>query len=108
MKLIQNANQFPLLAFGAHPDDIEFGCGAVVLKETLSGRTAHFVVCSRGENSSRGSPEQRRVEAEQAAAILGATIEFIALDTDAHLEKRVEHKIKLAQIIRRIQPSTVL
>jgi len=108
MKPTQNAKLPPLLAFGAHPDDIEFGCGAVVFNETSAGRPAHFVVCSRGETASNGSPEQRAAEAEQAATILGASIEFIELDGDAHLEMRVEHAIKLAQIIRRVKPSTVL
>ena len=49
----------PLLAFGAHPDDIEFGCGGVIAKETRAGRAAHFVICSRGEAASHGTPKQR-------------------------------------------------
>ena len=40
----------PLLAFGAHPDDIEFGCGGVIAKETRAGRKAHLVICSRGRS----------------------------------------------------------
>ncbi len=97
-----------LLAFGAHPDDIEFGCGGVIARETKSGRTAHLVVCSRGESGTRGSPEQRKAEAEQAAMILGASIEFTDLGGDAHFECRVEHAIKLAGIIRRLKPDIVL
>ena len=46
----------PLLAFGAHPDDIEFGCGGVVALETRAGRPAHLVVCSRGESATHGTP----------------------------------------------------
>jgi LmbE family N-acetylglucosaminyl deacetylase len=38
----------PVVAFGAHPDDIEFGGGGVIARETRAGRAAHFVVCSRG------------------------------------------------------------
>ncbi|HEY4953231.1 MAG TPA: PIG-L family deacetylase, partial [Verrucomicrobiae bacterium] len=38
-----------LLAFGAHPDDIEFGCGGVMAREAQAGRPIHFVICSRGE-----------------------------------------------------------
>ena len=49
----------PLLAFGAHPDDIEFGCGGVIAAETQAGRKAHFVVCSRGEAASNGTPKRR-------------------------------------------------
>ncbi len=98
----------PLLAFGAHPDDIEFGCGGAIARETHAGRKVHFVVCSRGESGTHGTPKQRTGEAKTAAKILGATIEFIELDGDAHLEIRAAHAIKLAEIIRRIRPSAML
>jgi N-acetylglucosamine malate deacetylase 1 len=97
-----------LLVFGAHPDDIEFGCGGVVALETRAGRRVHFVVCSRGEAGTHGTPAERTAEAEKAAALLGATLEFIELDGDAHLEIRAAHAIKLAGIIRRVRPTTVL
>jgi LmbE family N-acetylglucosaminyl deacetylase len=98
----------PLLAFGAHPDDIEFGCGGVIAKETHTGRTAHFFICSRGEAASHGTPKQRMVEAKKSAALLGATVEFVELDGDAHLEVRAAHAINLAGIIRRVRPGIVL
>lgn len=98
----------PLLAFGAHPDDIEFGCGGVIAKETADGKRAHFVVCSRGESASHGSPAKRTAEARKAAAILGASIEFLDLGGDAHFEIALEHKLALAQEIRRIKPGIVL
>jgi LmbE family N-acetylglucosaminyl deacetylase len=109
MKPILNSPELtPLLAFGAHPDDIEFGCGGVIARETLAGRKAHFVVCSRGEAGTHGTPKQRTLEAKKSAALLGATIEFLKLDGDAHLEIRAAHAIKLAAIIRRVRPSVVL
>ena len=98
----------PLLAFGAHPDDIEFGCGGVIARETRAGRPVHFVVCSRGEAGSNGTPAVRTAEAEKAAKILGATIEFIELAGDAHLDVKSAHAIKLAGILRRVQPGIVL
>ena len=49
------------LVFGAHPDDIEFGCGAVVAKETQAGRVAHFVVGSRGEAGTTNGPPVPRL-----------------------------------------------
>jgi len=97
----------PLLAFGAHPDDIEFGCGAIIARETKAGRKAHFVVCSRGEAGTYGTPKLRTAEAKKSAALLGATIEFLELDGDAHLEVRAAHAIKLAEILRRVRPSIV-
>jgi len=98
----------PLLAFGAHPDDIEFGCGGVIARETRAGRKVHFVVCSRGEAGTHGTPAQRTAEAKKAAKILGATIEFVRLDGDAHLEVKAAHALKLAAIIRRVKPGIVL
>jgi LmbE family N-acetylglucosaminyl deacetylase len=101
-------DQAPLLAFGAHPDDIEFGCGGIVARETRAGRVAHFVICSRGESATHGTPEVRTAEAAKAAAILGATIEFVELDGDASLEPKPAHALTLAAIIRRVKPSAVL
>lgn len=98
----------PLLVFGAHPDDVEFGCGAVIAREAAEGRLAHFVVASRGEAASNGTPEQRTAEAERAAAILGATMEFIDLGGDAHLAAHVTHTIALARVIRRTRPRCIL
>ncbi len=104
----QPSEGLPLLVFGAHPDDIEFGCGAIIAKETRNGKAAHFVICSRGEAGTYGTPEVRQAEAGRGAAILGASVEFIALDGDAHLEERCEHAIVLARIIRKLKPRIVL
>ena len=97
----------PLLAFGAHPDDIEFGCGGIIARETRAGRPVHFVICSHGEAGTNGTPAQRTAEAKSAAKALGATAEFIRLDGDAHLEVRAAHAIKLAGLIRRLKPGIV-
>jgi LmbE family N-acetylglucosaminyl deacetylase len=98
----------PLLAFGAHPDDIEFGCGGIVAREARAGRPVHLVVCSRGESASRGTPAVRAREARGAARLLGASLEFLKLDGDARLEVRPAHARKLAAVIRRVRPSLVL
>lgn len=98
----------PLLAFGAHPDDIEFGCGAVIARETAAGRPVHFVICSRGEAGTYGTPTRRVAEAKKGAALLGASIQFLDLDGDGHLEIRASHAIQLAGIVRKIRPAMVL
>ena len=97
-----------LLVFGAHPDDIEFGCGGVIAAEAKAGRKVHLVVCSRGEAGTNGTPAIRTREAKRAAALLGASIEFIDLGGDAHFEERAVHVIRLAGVIRRVRPTTVL
>jgi N-acetylglucosamine malate deacetylase 1 len=98
----------PLLAFGAHPDDIEFGCGGVIAGATRAGRPAHLVVCSRGEAGSYGTPAQRVAEAQKSSALLGASLEWLELDGDSHLEVRPAHALKLASILRRVRPAIVL
>jgi LmbE family N-acetylglucosaminyl deacetylase len=108
MKPTHQNNLPPLLAFGAHPDDIEFGCGAVVLKETRAGRAAHLVVCSHGEAGTHGTPEQRSAESHRAAEILGATLEFLEFEGDAHLQARPEHAIRIAALIRTRRPAILL
>ena len=108
MKKTKRSTPAALLAFGAHPDDIEFGCGGIVASEALDGRPVHMVVCSRGEAGSNGTPAIRTAEAERAAKFLGATIEFVELDGDAQLEVRVAHSLKIASIIRRERPAVLL
>jgi LmbE family N-acetylglucosaminyl deacetylase len=98
----------PLLAFGAHPDDIEFGCGGVVLKETRAGRPAHLAVCSHGEAATHGTPDQRTAESHRAAEFLGATVQFLEFDGDAHLRPRPEHAIRIAALIRSLRPAILL
>jgi N-acetylglucosamine malate deacetylase 1 len=109
MKPTRNSPRLPpALAFGAHPDDIEFGFGGIAAAETRAKRPVHFVVCSSGESGTNGTPKQRMAEARKAAALLGATIEFIKFAGDAHLEVKVSYTIRLAEILRRIRPEVVV
>ncbi len=98
----------PLLVFGAHPDDIEFGAGGVIAAETRRGRPVHLVVGSRGESGTNGTPEIRTQEAETAAAKLGATLEWIDLGGDANIENTRAGARTIAAIIRRVRPEIVL
>jgi len=104
-----NRNLSPtLLAFGAHPDDIEFGCGAIIAGETRAGRRARLVVCSRGESGTNGTPAGRTREARAAARQLGASVEFLSFGGDAHFEIRTRHILALARAIRRHRPAVIL
>jgi N-acetylglucosamine malate deacetylase 1 len=103
-----NSEPGPLLVFGAHPDDIEFGCGGILALEVRAGRLVHLVVCSKGEAGTHGTPDQREAEAQAAAKVLGASLEFVELDGDAHLELRAAHAITLARRVREHKPDIVL
>jgi LmbE family N-acetylglucosaminyl deacetylase len=80
----------------------------VIARETQAGHKAHFVVCSRGEAGTHGTPAQRTTEAKKSAALLGATIEFVDLGGDSHMEHKLAHVLTFAAIIRRIRPRIVL
>ena len=63
-----------ILAFGAHPDDVELGCGATIAKEISLGKKVGVVDLTRGELGSRGSAALRDQEAAEAAKILGLSV----------------------------------
>ena len=96
----------PLLAFGAHPSDIEFGCGGIIAREVQSGGRAHFVVCARSESGAHGTPAERTAEAKASAAILGATLHFVRLGGESGAETAAD-TLKLAAIIRRVRPGAM-
>ena len=65
--------EIDVMAFGAHPDDIELGCGGTLVKLTEAGRRVVLIDLVRGELGTRGTPKIRREESAKAAEILGAT-----------------------------------
>ncbi|MEP6956012.1 MAG: PIG-L family deacetylase [Chthoniobacterales bacterium] len=97
-----------ILAVGAHPDDIEFGCGGVLLAEAARGNAVHFHVCSRGESSTNGSSRERESEARCAAGVLGATLKFFNLGGDSHIAVSVENTLAIARSIRTVRPDILL
>ena len=97
-----------ILAVGAHPDDIEFECGALLLKEIDRGNRVFMLVLTEGEAGSNGTPEERVRESHKAARLMGAELEFIDLGGDAHLECNAVNAIAIAQHIRQQKPSIAL
>ena len=63
-----------ILAFGAHPDDVELGAGATIAKEVAGGNKVGIIDLTRGELGTRGSAEIRSQEAKKSADILGVEI----------------------------------
>src|ERR1700759_417299 len=96
-----------ILAFGAHPDDVEFGCTPLLIQEIASGNAVRIIIGSLGEAGTNGTPDMRKKEAENAAAAIGAEVEFVDMGGDCHIENKPEHIITLAEIIRRYKPHIV-
>ncbi|CAN5195774.1 bacillithiol biosynthesis deacetylase BshB1 [soil metagenome] len=97
-----------ILAVGAHPDDVEFGCGGVLLVEAARDSEIVLCVCSRGEAGTNGTPEERETEARNAATLIGAEIEFLHMGGDARMVASFENVLALARRIRAVQPAIVL
>jgi LmbE family N-acetylglucosaminyl deacetylase len=99
-----------ILAVGAHPDDIEFGCGGVLLIEAAAGAEITLVITSRGEAGSSGTPAQREAESLAAAELLGAATRLSILDFGGDGQQRdcPENAIQLARQIRKCMPTMVL
>lgn len=97
-----------ILAIGAHPDDVEFGCAPILIKEVKQGNRVRILVLSRGEAGSAGTPGARERESRTAAQMMGASIEFLDLGGDCHMQYAPGHAFKIAAEIRSFQPSIVL
>jgi LmbE family N-acetylglucosaminyl deacetylase len=97
-----------ILAFGAHPDDIEFGCAPLLIKEAQKGSQIKMVVCSLGEAGTSGTPQQRKKETVAAAKLIGAEMGFLNMGGDAHFEYKPQNAFKIAKIIRGYKPDIVL
>ncbi|HZF14013.1 MAG TPA: bacillithiol biosynthesis deacetylase BshB1 [Thermoanaerobaculia bacterium] len=97
-----------VLAIGAHPDDVELGCGGTVALLARQGRRVGILHLTRGERGTRGTADERRAEAEQAAAALGA-VELAFLDAgDGGLRTGLAEEDALIAVLRAFQPDLVL
>ncbi len=97
-----------ILVFAAHPDDAEFGCGGLIIKEIKKGSRVKIVVSSLGEAGTNGTPLGRKKEAQEAARLAGAEIEFLNLGGDCHIEDSPKNAILFAGIIRKFKADIVL
>ena len=97
-----------ILAFGAHPDDVELGCGATIAKEISLGKKVGVVDLTRGELGTRGSAGLRDQEAANAAKILGVSVRENLRFADGFFVNDKEHQLEIIKMIRKYQPEIVL
>jgi N-acetylglucosamine malate deacetylase 1 len=97
-----------VLLFGSHPDDIEWGAGGTVLRLAQSGLSFGLIDLTRGEMGSRGTAEERDVEAQRAASHMGARFrENLALP-DCAIVDSTANRGRIASTIRKHRPKLVL
>ena len=97
-----------ILAFGAHPDDVELGCSGTILKEISLGKTVGIIDLTRGELGTRGSAEIRDQEAAAAAKVLGVSIRENLEMRDGFFTNDEKHQLEVIKMIRKYQPEIVL
>ena len=97
-----------ILAFAAHPDDVELGCSGTLIAHIESGRKVGIVDLTRGELGTRGTPEIRLQEAEDATRIMGVAIRDNLGFADGFFQNDQAHQLKVIEKIRQYQPNIVI
>lgn len=97
-----------ILAFAAHPDDVEISCGGTIARHIAEGRTVGIIDLTRGELGTRGSAELRLKEAEASKRILGLQVRENLGMADGFFTIDMEHKMRIVEIIRKYRPDVVL
>lgn len=93
-----------ILAIGAHPDDVELGCGGTLYKLIKSGKSVAIVDLTKGELGTRGTDETRKIEAAEASKILGISYRENLGMKDGFFQNDEEHQLQVVKIIRKYRP----
>lgn len=93
-----------VLAIAAHPDDVELACSGTLVTLIRQGKKVGILDLTKGEMGTRGTPEIRLQEAQNAAKILGVTIRVNAELPDAGIQNTREQQLKIMEVVRRYQP----
>ena len=96
-----------ILFFGAHPDDVELGCGGSIVKLAGDGARIGIVDLTRGELGTRGTPQTRKREAQHSARILGAVFRTSLDFGDGNLQTGREQELELVALLRQWRPQVV-
>ena len=97
-----------ILAFGAHPDDVELGCGGTIALSIAQGKTVAIVDLTQGELGTRGDVQTRKSEAKIASDVLKIYNRENLKLKDGFFENNLENQLVLIEIIRKYQPNIVL
>jgi N-acetylglucosamine malate deacetylase 1 len=101
-------NKLDILVIAAHPDDAELGCSGTIAAHIAKGYKVGIVDLTQGEMGTRGTPELRLQEADEAARILGLAARENLGFKDIYFQDDEAHQLELIKIIRKYQPDIVL
>lgn len=97
-----------ILAFAAHPDDIELSCSGTIMKQVHLGNKVGIVDFTKGELGTRGTAEIRMEEAKAASEIMGILVRENLGFRDGFFEIDEKHLLGVIQLIRKFQPDVIL
>ena len=97
-----------VVAFGAHPDDVELFAGGTICSMVDRGARVGIVDLTRGELGSRGTPELRAKEAAAAADILGVSVRMNLAIPDGDIQNTPDNRLKVVRVLRAIRPGVIL
>jgi N-acetylglucosamine malate deacetylase 1 len=97
-----------ILAFGAHPDDVELFAGGTMAKMAALGHSTGVVDMTRGELGTRGNPALRKQEARKAAEILGLKVRENLGLADGDIPMNAQARLKVIRMLRKYCPKIVL
>ena len=100
--------QLDILAFGAHPDDVELFAGGTMTKMAALGHSTGIVDMSRGELGTRGTPALRKEEAGKAAKILGVKVRENLGLADGNVAVTPQARLRVIRVLRKYRPRLVL
>lgn len=111
---ILDKKQKVVLAIGAHPDDLEFGCGATMAKWAAEGATVYYLILTDGSKGyedhlmpNEELTKTRRMEQEAAAKITGVSKVYFFDYVDGELVNNLEVRKDIVKVIRETKPDVV-
>ncbi|MHB8172622.1 MAG: bacillithiol biosynthesis deacetylase BshB1 [Thermincolia bacterium] len=102
------SEQIDIIAFGAHPDDVEIGCGGLLAKEARLGYKTAIVDLTKGEMSTNGTVEERQAESLEAMGILGAAWRQNIEIPDGGIAVNDEYVARVVKVLRTYRPKLIL
>ena len=102
------ASKIDILAIGAHPDDIELGCGGTILNQVHRGKKVGLIDLTAGELGTRGSVAKRKQESNKASKILGVDFRLNLGMKDGFIKNDEKSQIEIIRYIRKYQPEIII
>lgn len=97
-----------ILAIAAHPDDVELSCAGTLMVHAAQGMKVGVADLTRGELGTRGTPEIRAAEAQDAAAVMGLQLRDNLGLADGFFQNTKEDQLAVVTAIRKYRPDIVL